>query len=112
MVHLKKLCNVKANSLLESVVALSIISVCLYIAILVYASIFSPKTSIKKYSSQNKIYEAFFISQVDQDSLLDKYLNDQWVIDEEIENNLKKITVKYKDSLQSYQAKQFYINAN
>lgn len=109
MVRLRKLCNVDANSLLESVVALSIISVCLYIAIMIYTSVFTPKTSARFYSSQNKINEVFFVMQLKQDSLLEKYNTEEWNIEEEMMGNVKKITIKYKDSLQAYPEKSFYI---
>ena len=39
--------DLNGNSILESVIALSIISVCLYIDVLVYSSVFSPKTAPK-----------------------------------------------------------------
>jgi hypothetical protein len=110
MERLKRLCSLRANSLLESVVALSIISVCLYIAIMVYASVFSPKTSVKAYSSQNKVYEVFYLQQIRQDSLLEQYNTDNWQIEEEYSTKkLKKITVHYKDSVQAYPERSFYI---
>jgi len=110
MAFLKKLCNVRANSLLESVIALSIISICLYVAVMVYSAVFTPHTSARFYTSQNKIYEAFFLQQVSTDSLSELYANGELTIDEEdIENSYKKIVVKYKDSTQAYPAKSFYV---
>lgn len=107
---LKSLCKITANSLLESVVALSIISVCLYIAIMVYATVFSPKTSAKYYNSQNKTSEAFYAIQLAQDSITADYDTANWEIEEEESTgNLKKVTVKYKDSVMSYPEKSFYI---
>jgi Ca2+/H+ antiporter len=106
---LKNYCNCKANSLLESVIALSIISICLYIAVLIYSSVFTTRTSAKFYIEQNKTDELFFLTQVQQDTLLEKFENDNWIINEEQEGKIKKITVKYKDSLQSYPEKSYYI---
>jgi type II secretory pathway pseudopilin PulG len=106
---LRNYCNYKANSLLESVVALSIISVCLYIAVMVYSSVFTARTTARFYIEQNKINEFFFITQIQQDTLLEKFENDNWIITEEPEGKIKKITVKYKDSLQAYPEKSYYI---
>ncbi|MEL1244923.1 hypothetical protein AAEO56_11665 [Flavobacterium sp. DGU11] len=107
----KKLCRVKANSLLESVIALSIISICLYIAIMVYAAVFSPKTSLRFYSERNKVNEAFFLLQIQQDSLMENYTNGQWEFEDEMTSKIKKVTVKYRDSITAYPEKSFYINA-
>ncbi|MNK23701.1 hypothetical protein D3C87_419990 [compost metagenome] len=109
MAQLKRFGNVKANSLLESVLALSIISVCLYIAVMVYSAVFSPKTSIRFYSSQNKINEVFFLMQINQDSLNEKYEGKEWEFEESANGRLKTVAVKYKDSTQSYPVKNFYI---
>lgn len=112
MVSLKKYCRLKANSLLESVIALTIISICLYFAILIFASVFTPKTSAKFYNTQNKVNELFFLSQLKNDSLLNDS-NENLLIEEEIINgDLKRISVEYKDSLQFKFEKSFYVEAN
>ncbi|MCO6147922.1 hypothetical protein [Flavobacterium sp. NRK1] len=95
--------------MLESVVALSIISVCLYIAIIIYAAIFTPKTSARFYYSFNKTNEVFFAMQLAQDSVSERYDTDNWEITDETQGGVKKITANYKDSLQSYPQKSFYI---
>lgn len=56
----------KANSILESVIALSIISICLYIAVIVFSQVFSPRTSAKYYASQNRVGELFFLFEIVQ----------------------------------------------
>lgn len=109
MVRLKRFGSVAANSLLESVLALSIISVCLYIAVMVYSAVFSPKTSARFYHSQNKINEVFFLMQINQDSLNEKFEGEEWQFEEATNGRLKTVGVKYKDSTQSYPVKNFYI---
>lgn len=103
--------KVKANSLLESVLALSIVSACLYVAIMVYASVFSPATSARAYASQNKINEAFYLMQIGSDSLTSRYGSEPWRVEEESEGGLRRITVHYQDSVQAYAPKTFFINA-
>lgn len=113
MVFLKKYYSVKANSILESVIALTIISICLYFAILIFASVFTPRTSAKFYSTQNKVNELFFLSQLKNDSLQYESPNEDLLIEEEIVNDhLKKISVQYKDSTQFKFEKSFYVENN
>lgn len=113
MVFLKKYCSLKANSILESVIALTIISICLYFAILIFASVFTPRTSAKFYSTQNKVNELFFLSQLKNDSLQYETSNENLLIEEEIVNDhLKKISVQYKDSTQFKFEKSFYVENN
>lgn len=109
MKYIKKHCNISANSILESVIALSIISICLYIAIVVYASVFSPKTTPKFYGTQNKLDELFFLTQVQDDSI-NNLDDDNLKIDEEIITvNLKQISIEYKDSVKNRFHKSYYI---
>lgn len=113
MVFLKKYYSVKANSILESVIALTIISICLYFAILIFASVFTPRTSAKFYNTQNKVNELFFLSQLKNDSLQYESPNEDLLIEEEIVNDhLKKILVHYKDSTQFKFEKSFYVENN
>ncbi|OXA99550.1 hypothetical protein [Flavobacterium pectinovorum] len=113
MVFLKKYYSVKANSILESVIALTIISICLYFAILIFASVFTPRTSAKFYNTQNKVNELFFLSQLKNDSLQYESANENLLIEEEIVNDhLKKISVQYKDSTQFKFEKSFYVENN
>ncbi|MEP6931846.1 MAG: hypothetical protein ABI850_17625 [Flavobacterium sp.] len=113
MVFLKKYYSLKANSILESVIALTIISICLYFAILIFASVFTPRTSAKFYSTQNKVNELFFLSQLKNDSLQNESQDENLEIEEEIINDrLKKISVHYKDSSQFKFEKSFYVENN
>jgi hypothetical protein len=113
MVFLKKYYSVKANSILESVIALTIISICLYFAILIFASVFTPRTSAKFYSTQNKVNELFFLSQLKNDSLQYESQDENLLIEEEVINErLKKISVQYKDSSQFKFEKSFYVESN
>jgi hypothetical protein len=97
-----------ANSLLESVMALAIISTCLYIAIMVYANVFTKKTAIIAYSNQNKMNEMFYLLQVSEDSL--QQVNNENINSEWINTNLQEITIKSTDSLDLGINKHFYIN--
>ncbi|MEO6175604.1 MAG: hypothetical protein ABIP27_10690 [Flavobacterium circumlabens] len=113
MVSLKKYCSVKANSILESVIALTIISICLYFAILIFASVFTPRTSAKFYSTQNKVNELFYLTQLKNDSLQYESQDENLLIEEEVINDrLKKISVQYKDSSQFKFEKSFYVESN
>ncbi|AWM15201.1 hypothetical protein DI487_15935 [Flavobacterium sediminis] len=96
----------KANSIIESVMALTIISICIYIAILVYANVFTPKTSMAHYSKQNILSRQFYELQLQEElpntaiiSVEENWLN----------TNLKEVTVQYKDSIDKSIQKQFYI---
>jgi hypothetical protein len=112
MAFLRKYCSLKANSILESVIALTIISVCLYIAILIFSTVFTPRTSAKFYDTQNKVNELFFLAQLN-DSLNLENEDDHLLIEEEnINDELKKVTIQYKDSSQFQFDKSFYIQAN
>ena len=115
MVFLKKYCNLnlKANSILESMIALTIISVCLYIAIMIFSTVFTPRTATKFYSTQNKINELFFLAQLKNDSLTAENEDDNLIIEEEIiSDQLKKVTIQYKDSIKYQFDKSFYVQTN
>lgn len=112
MVYRKRYFRVSGNSLLESVIALSIISVCLFIALLVYASVFSPRTSPRFYNSRNQTDELFFLMQVQDDSLSNHEDESIFVEEEFLNANLKKITLKRKDSIQAVAQKSYYIQLN
>lgn len=107
---LKKYCNVRATSIIESVIALSIISVCLYISIMIFASVFTPKTSAKYYTTQNKMNELFYLVQLENDSTLMAIDNKEYVIEEELINEqLKEIKIKFTDSAKFEFQKSFYV---
>jgi len=113
MPSLKKSCNLAANSLLESVIALTIISICLYFAIMIFASVYTPKTSAKFYSTQNKVNELFYLLQIKSDSLSNEIEGENLLIEEEsVNDNLKKISIQYKDSTQFKFEKSFYVQKN
>lgn len=113
MVLSKKYYNLPANSILESVIALTIISICLYFAIMIFASVYTPKTSAKFYSTQNTVNELFYLSELKSDSLANESENENLLIEEEsINERLKKISVHYKDSTQFKFEKSFYVQDN
>lgn len=109
MVLLKRL-NKKtpANSILESVVALTIISICLYFSMMIFTTVLSPKSSPKFYNSQNKANEFFYLSQLQLDSMYSQTEN--IIIEEESVNaTLKKVIIHYKDSAKIEFENEFYI---
>jgi cell division protein FtsL len=106
----KKYYKLPANSILESVIALTIISICLYFAIMIFASVYTPKTSAKFYGTQNKVNELFYLSELKSDSISNENQDDNLLIEEErINDNLKKISIEYKDSTQFKFKKSFYV---
>ncbi|QOG02174.1 hypothetical protein [Flavobacterium sp. MDT1-60] len=108
MVLSKRYYKLSANSILESVIALTIISVCLYFAVMIFASVYTPKTSVKFYGTQNKVNELFYLSELKSDSLSGE--NENMLIEEEtVNDNLKKISIQYKDSTQFKFEKSFYV---
>ncbi|WP_269234885.1 hypothetical protein [Flavobacterium flavigenum] len=110
MVLSKKYYKLAANSILESVIALTIISICLYFAVMIFASVYTPKTSAKFYSTQNKVNELFYLSQLKSDSLSNESEDENLLIKEEnINAELKKISIDYKDSAQFKFQKSFYV---
>ena len=109
MVCLRKYCKLCANSILESVIALCIIAICLYVAILVYAAVFTPKTSAKFYSTKNKLAEIYFIAQVNPDTI-EKMTNNHLIIHQDwINSNLQQINIEYKDSTGVTSKNNFYV---
>lgn len=98
----------KATSIIESVIALTIISICIYIAIMVYANVFSPKTSIKHYSHQNEINEQFYLMQLQDENKLENIeTTENW-----LNTYLKEVTLTYTDSLSSNVTKTVYIHTD
>lgn len=109
----RKYYNLKANSILESVIALTIISICLSIAITIFATVFTPRTSVKFYTTQNKVNELFYLSLLKNDSLINENQDENLILEEEIlEDGLKMITIQYKDSSQFNFEKSFYVQYN
>lgn len=113
MVLSKKYYSLTANSILESVIALTIISICLYFAVMIFASVYTPKTSAKFYSTQNKVNELFYLSELKSDSISnDSEIENLLIEEESVNDELKKISVQYKDSTQFKFEKSFYVQHN
>ncbi len=109
MVSLKKYCNLSANSILESVIALSIIAVCLYIAVLVYATVFTPKTAPKFYNSRNRINELYYLMELNPDTVATMVSDDLKINSEWINPNLQQVEIIYKDSSGVMIKNNFYV---
>lgn len=98
----------KANSIIESVIALTIISICIYISIMVYANVFSPRTSIHQYSHQNEVNEQFYLLQLQEEASVENIeITENWLT-----TYLKEVTLTYKDSLTSDVSKTVYIHTD
>ncbi|MFP9100759.1 type II secretion system protein [Flavobacterium sp. RHBU_24] len=112
MVLSKSSYNFKAGSLLESLIALTIIAICLYIATMVYAAVFTSKTSLKYYREQNSINEVFFLLQLKQDSIpLPEDNKNKFEIVTEKNDGFDKVIIMHKDSSQTeWNERIFYIN--
>jgi len=98
MKPLKKLCRLKAGSLLESVIALTIIAICLYVATMVYAAVFTSQTSLRHYEEQGSVSELFYLYQLKRDSIDGGDSNGKWKVLPEAQKGGEKITINYKDS--------------
>jgi hypothetical protein len=80
---------------------------------MIFASVYTPKTSAKFYSTQNTVNELFYLSELKSDSLANESENENLLIEEEsINERLKKISVHYKDSTQFKFEKSFYVQDN
>ncbi len=94
-------------------IALTIISICLYLAIMIFAAVFTPRTSAKFYGTQNRVNELFFLAELKSDSLSDESEDENLIMEEEeINEGVKRISIKYKDSSQFQFEKSFYVQAN
>ncbi|MFP9119336.1 hypothetical protein ACLI08_16225 [Flavobacterium sp. RNTU_13] len=109
---LRRLYNIKAGSLLESVIALTIIAICLFVATMVYAAVFTSKTSMKHYEDQASVNELFYLYQLRRDSVKGAD-NVGRNIAGEVNGGTEKMIITYKDSAAvSEHEKIFYLNAN
>ena len=107
MVSLKK--YYKANSILESVIALTIISICLFIAIIVYSQVFSVSTSLQHFNKQNLVNQQFYEMQLNLGNNNSERieLEERW-----INTNLKEISAHLVDSLDNNLTAKFYLYGN
>lgn len=109
MEFLKKLNKkIVANSIIESVVALTIISICLYLAMVIFSNVLTPKRSPKFYNSQNKLNSLFYELQLNNDSITNELENIS-IDNEPLNENLYKLKIKYKDSSQIEFERSFYL---
>ncbi|MCF6133362.1 hypothetical protein [Flavobacterium wongokense] len=113
MVCLRKYYKLPANSILESVIALCIIAVCLYVAVMVYATVFTPKTAPRFYNSRNKVAEMYYMAQVNPDSITQMQKENTTIKQEWINTNLQQVNLEYKDSSGVVIKSNFFVqNAN
>lgn len=105
---LKKHTSLKANSLLESVIALAIISIGIYAAILVFNQVFTNTTSEKFHIEQKNINNYFYEIQLDADTLQSDESNYLFEIND-YNSDLKEYKINYKDSTKIKLRNHFYI---
>lgn len=109
MVCVKKSFNCSGSSILESVIALSIISICLFITLMVYTSVFSVKSSAKFYTGQLR-HETYFYYKLLQSDTLNASSFD--IVNEETINiklHIKKITLVFQDSLKNKTTTSYFL---
>ncbi|PHK30035.1 hypothetical protein VF13_39825 [Nostoc linckia z16] len=108
----RKYFNVPAGSLIESVVALSIIAICLVTAVLIYSQVFTKRTSTDFYNRNNVLDEIFFATMLGQDSIIDRLTEGERIrIEEEVYKGYKMIRVSSNDSIKTHEEKYFCITA-
>jgi type II secretory pathway component PulJ len=99
----------KANSILESVIALCIISIGLTVAVMVFSQVFNPKNS-RQYASENKANSLFYMLQTNRDSVhLENYAPGLKINETALEDRLFEISIEYTDSSKYIHKKNFYI---
>lgn len=80
---------------------------------MIFAAVFTPRTSAKFYGTQNKVNELFFLAQLKNDSLSYESEDENLILEEEVVNEgMKMISISYKDSTQFQFEKSFYVQAN
>ena len=92
----KKYIKVKANSLLESVIAITIISISIYVSVLIINQVFSKSTSEKFYIEDKKMNELFYKIQFEDDTIPNS--TNFSIETENLKNGLIKYDIKYLDS--------------
>lgn len=104
---LKKHINLSGSSLLESVVSLSIISICLYVTVLVYTTVFNDKTSINYHSKTLECYSVFYNSLIENNN--DTLIKNIQFEEEWITSDLKIIKMNFIDSTGNHYIRKYYV---
>lgn len=99
---------IKANSMLESVIAIALISACIYISLLVCNQVFSKKLEEDINFEEKKMNNIFYELQVGTDSI---YNSNIYSIDEQNDGvNMKIININPMEGAKVKNKKQFYVN--
>lgn len=107
------LIRIKASSLLESVIALSIVSICIFISVLIVSTVYNNSTSPRFYESRNKAQVLFFMYQIYSDSITDDFDKDIQIVNKEYINaTTELIEIKTRDSTKINNRIKFYVNPN
>jgi Tfp pilus assembly major pilin PilA len=86
--------KLKASSLVESVLAIAIISTCATIAFLIYLNVVRQNKSINYYQAKQKIENLLFSTVIDRDYENDVFRFDGYNIHKEVDIDIKKQTVE------------------
>lgn len=108
---LKKYIKQPGTSILESVIALSIVSICIFIALMIYTSVYTPKTAPKFYEFKNRSSELFFMMHFEHDSI-NPATGDFQISEEIINSKLKRVAIQTTDSSHLKIKKSYYIRTN
>ena len=87
--------HLKASSLIESVMAIAIISICVFIATLVYAKLLESDYEIAYYKAKQKVSELHYQTTTEQLFDNDEYDYESFKIKKEVEehsNSINKVT--------------------
>lgn len=107
---LKKHINPKASSLLESVVSLSLISICIYVSILVYSLAFNEKITLQSHLNTLESYKIFYESSINEDLDTDSIPKSLNYEEEWLSTDFKLIRIRYNDSVGNHHSRKYYVN--
>ncbi|MEO1033526.1 MAG: hypothetical protein AAFX55_19215 [Bacteroidota bacterium] len=82
----------KANSLLESVIAIAIISICILVAFLVYINVIKQNKSVINYNAKHQVEQIYQQSMADQDFENENYVYKNCIIE-------KRVTILEKEQI-------------
>ncbi|WP_422103868.1 hypothetical protein [Winogradskyella sp.] len=76
--------SLKANSLVESVIAIAIISICILVAFLVYINVIKQNKSVLSYNAKHQVEELYQQSMADQDFENEDYVYKDYRIEKQV----------------------------
>lgn len=101
-------CKVKAGSLIESVIAMTIIAICLSMALIMYSRVLDSDYSIAHYQARQKVKELFWETRTEKQFIDEDYDFSSYTINkniEKLENNagyMVVFTIKTQSKEETY----------